>query len=106
MGIFDDEKPKIAEETEPRQIALCVCGDLLNFLANNPDQGIKVESHENPIILRRKSSGKTLEITCDGPDTFQLKESSGFQTQVNVQPQSGRACTVTLSEMVRRVRAF
>jgi hypothetical protein len=56
MGIFDDE---LGEGGEPWQIAQTVFDDLLSFMANNPHGNI--DGPFDPITLRRRSSGDTLE---------------------------------------------
>ena len=102
MGIFDDE---LGEGGEPWQIAQTVFDDLLSFMANNPHGNI--DGPFDPITLRRRSSGNTLEIICDGPGTFRLKESIGFQTQVTTQPRpSAINGPIDRREMVRKVKAW
>jgi hypothetical protein len=100
MEIFGDEqKKKIAEETEPQRVAVRVSVALLGFVADNPNSDFGVEPNKNPITLRKTTSGDALEITCDGPNIFRVKESMGFQRQVTAQPRPSAydAGTLTLS---------
>jgi hypothetical protein len=109
MEIFDDEqKKKIVGETEPQQGAVRVSVALLGFIADNQNSDIGVETDKNPITLRRKACGDALEITCDGPNIFRLKDSIGLQRQVPVQPRPSPyvARAITLSELDRHIIAW
>ena len=126
MGIFEDEQRKIAEEAARRtrsdeqrkaelsQAALRVSEDLLSFIANNPEgKDIDVGFVQNQITLHGRSTGKTLEITCNGPDIFRLKgdigthRNKGFQTQVTEPRRSAdNSGAITKSEMARMVIAW
>jgi hypothetical protein len=101
MTIFDEEsRRKIAEESEPRQVALRISAALLSYLANHPNRDIEVQ---NPMTLYRQSSGDRLDITYSGPNAFLLRTSMGFQGQVQVQMRRSAVDTVTLSELEGRV---
>jgi hypothetical protein len=108
MELFGvEQKKKIADATEAQQVAVQVSVALIEFIVNYPNSDIEVEPNRNPIALRRRASGGALEITCDGPNTFRVKESMGFQ-QVVAQPRRSAydAGVLTLGELDRRVTAW
>jgi hypothetical protein len=83
MSLFDDShRGKITAATEPQQVAACISIALIEFIASNPLNDIEVDANKNPATLRRRASGNTLEVTCDGPNDFRVKESMGFQQVV------------------------
>lgn len=99
MGLFDDEAKKMAEESaaqaragaqeqaEQNQVARRISDELLSYIGNHPsNEDIEVGVDQNKITVRRKSPGRTLEITSQHRNTFSLKETAGFQKQVAVQP--------------------
>ena len=69
-----------------------------------------VTVHENQITLHR-SSGATLEITCDDQEHYRLKEDlgnhpNGVQTQVTVQPPrwGGSEPPISQSDMLTKAK--
>jgi hypothetical protein len=85
MGIFDEEAKKMvgeaaasanreAQAKEQRtEIARIVADDLTKYLGTHPPgYDVEIGVHEDKITARKKTAGRTLEITCTGLGGFQV----------------------------------
>src|SRR4051812_34572497 len=100
MTIFDDEARRMADEAGREMQSDAARADQLNTIARNISQelltrliqhptgeDIDVGVRENIVRATGRTSRRTLEITCEGPDSFQVEDrNGGFQTQVMAQP--------------------
>jgi hypothetical protein len=106
MGIFDQEAKKMAQEAsrrasgeeqrkaELRQAARRVSDDLVRYIAVAPaNEDVEVGLDEAKIILRGKSSGRKLEITCDGHHSFRVGGDSGTAGAVTQEGMARRVIT-------------
>jgi hypothetical protein len=123
MGMFDEEARKMASEAEQQVrsdaerakelhlIAQSVSRDLVTYLGQHQrGENIDVGVLHNVVRATGRTSHRMLEITCEGPDDFHLRDSNvGFQTQVMAQPPrpiGTRGAAITRSDMARRVLAW
>ncbi|WP_316200944.1 MULTISPECIES: hypothetical protein [unclassified Bradyrhizobium] len=92
MNIFDDAMLKRSGSVTvaAREAAVDVGDQLLAHLQNRPKPGIEVLVSNNIVEVRKTAAFRLLCITCNGPDSFLLKESRyGQQTQVSYEMRRG-----------------
>ncbi len=96
MGIFDDEKERMADEAaaagrseeqrkaELRQVAHKVGEDLINYMARNPcPHSIDISVDENVINLRKITTSDTMEIKCNGRGSFEISINGKLATSTD-----------------------